>query len=85
MRRSRSEYSKRMLSAMIALWFVGAVFGMAVCVVQLIISPMAVSVDSLLTYIGAPITGGIVSYLIKSALENREKIKRNEKDENYNG
>lgn len=82
MRRNRSEYSKRILSAMVSLWFVGAVFGMIVCIVQLIVSPMTVSIDSLLTYIGAPITGGIVSYLIKSALENREKIRKTYNNDN---
>ena len=29
-----------------------------------------------LMYIGAPMTGGIVSYMLKSAFENREKIRR---------
>ena len=35
----------------------------------------AVSLDSLLTYIGAPMGCGIAGYLAKSAFENREKIK----------
>ena len=60
---------------MIIAWFVGIAFGMAVIVWQMIGAPDAVSVDSLLTYIGAPMGCGIAGYLAKSAFENREKSK----------
>ena len=43
---------------------------------QLIIAPDMASLDGLLTYIGAPMGCGVVGYLIKSAMENREKIKQ---------
>ena len=36
---------------------------------------MTVNLSDLLLYIGAPMTGGIVTYLLKSAYENKEKIK----------
>lgn len=75
-KRKDSEYSKKTLSAIIKLWFAGAVFGMAFTIVQLIVSPDMASIDGLLTYIGAPMSCGIVTYLIKSALENKEKIKQ---------
>lgn len=75
-RRGLTEYSKRILSAMIALWFAGALFGAVVVVVQLCRTDYTVSIDSLLNYIGMPMTGGIVGYLAKSAFENREKIKQ---------
>lgn len=80
------EYSKRTLNQMIVLWFIGAAFGAVVIVVELIATLMGVDgyaaaitihLPELLAYIGAPITGGVVGYLIKSALENREKIKKN--------
>lgn len=35
-----------------------------------------VPLSDYLMYIGAPMTGGIVSYMLKSAFENREKIRR---------
>ena len=74
--RSRTqEYSKRVLGAMILLWFAGALFGAAVVVVQVLGDAYTTDLSSLLSYIGLPMGGGIVSYLIKSALENREKIK----------
>lgn len=69
------QYSKRVVTAMIIAWFVGIAFGMAVIVWQMIRAPNAVSLDSLLTYIGAPMGCGIAGYLAKSAFENREKIK----------
>lgn len=69
------QYSKRVVSAMVLAWFVGIAFGMAVVVWQMIRAPDAVSLDSLLTYIGAPMGCGIAGYLAKSAFENREKIR----------
>ena len=44
--------------------------------IQLIIAADMASLDGLLTYIGAPMGCGVVGYLIKSAMENREKIKQ---------
>ena len=75
-RRITKQYSKRVVTAMIIAWFDGIVFGMAVIVWQMIRAPDAVSLDSLLTYIGAPMGCGIAGYLAKSAFENREKIKQ---------
>lgn len=69
------QYSKRVISAMVLAWFAGIAFGMGVVVWQMIRAPDAVSLDSLLTYIGAPMGCGIAGYLVKSAFENREKIK----------
>ncbi len=71
------QFSKRCLGAMIVLWFVGALFGFVVVTVQVARGDMTVSLSDLLMYIGAPMTGGIVSYMLKSAAENREKIKGN--------
>lgn len=73
--RKIKQYSKRVVTAMIVAWFVGIAFGMGVIVWQMIRAPDAVSLDSLLTYIGAPMGCGIAGYLAKSAFENREKIK----------
>lgn len=73
--RKIKQYSKRVVTAMIIAWFVGIAFGMGVIVWQMIRAPDAVSLDSLLTYIGAPMGCGIAGYLAKSAFENREKIK----------
>ncbi len=69
------EFSKRAIVSMIALWFFGACFGFFVISVQLLRMDTGVSLGDLLLYIGAPMTGGIVSYMLKSAAENKEKIK----------
>ena len=69
------QYSKRVVSAMVLAWFAGIAFGMGVIIWQMIRAPDAVSLDGLLTYIGAPMGCGIAGYLAKSAFENREKIK----------
>ena len=74
-RRTTKQYSKRVVSAIIAAWFAGIAFGMAVIIWQMIRAPDTVSLDSLLTYIGAPMGCGIAGYLAKSTFENREKIK----------
>lgn len=74
-RRTTKQYSKRVVTAMIIAWFMGIAFGMSVIIWQMIRAPDAVSLDGLLTYIGAPMGCGIAGYLAKSAFENREKIK----------
>ena len=69
------QFSKRCLAAMIALWFLGAVFGFAVVALQVIRGDMTVALSDLLLYIGAPMTGGIVSYMIKSAWKKQSDKK----------
>lgn len=70
------EFSKKVLTAMICMWFVGAIVGIIVVLVQLIRNDININISDLLLYIGSPMTGGIVSYMLKSAFENKEKIKR---------
>ena len=69
------EYSKKIIRLMVILWFIGAAFGMAVIVAQLCTGAYYVSLDAIMNYIGLPVGGGIVSYMLKSAYENKEKIK----------
>lgn len=87
------EYSKRIIRKMIALWFAGAIFGAAVIVIEIIgvlrgvdsySMGLTIHLPELLSYIGMPVGGGIVGYLLKSAFENREKIKQNYMPENNN-
>ncbi len=72
-----AEFSKKVIGALIAVWFVGAIIGVAVVAAQTVRGDYTVNLSDLLLYIGAPMTGGIVTYLLKSAYENREKIKQN--------
>lgn len=74
------QFSKRCLAAMIVLWFIGAIFGFTVAAVQTARGDMTVSVGEVLAYIGAPMTGGIVSYMIKSAWEKGKENNINKED-----
>lgn len=64
------EFSKKVIVAMTALWFSGAAFG------GVIVWRNGYGLEALLEYIGAPMVGGIIGYMAKAALENREKIKK---------
>lgn len=71
------EFSKKVIVALAVIWFIGAILGAAVVIVQVVRGDYTVNLSDLLMYIGAPMTGGIVSYMLKSAFENKEKIKNN--------
>ena len=73
------EYRKRCIAAIITLWFVVALFGIGFNVYQLTHTqtPEVIDLSALYGYVGLPMTGGIIGYLIKSAMENKEKIKGN--------
>ena len=71
-----TEFSKRTIVALTVMWFIGALLGAAVVTVQTVRGDYNVALSDLLLYIGAPMTGGIVTYLLKSAYENKEKIKQ---------
>lgn len=80
MTKFKVQTSKLALWCLIALWFVGAALGMAIVIIQVSynmkngIGLDITSLDSVLNYIGVPMTGGVLGYLIKSALENTKKI-----------
>ena len=67
---------------MIVLWFLGALACIFVVIVQLMRGDTTVNTSDLVTCVCAPITGGALGYMIKSALENREKIKKESTYEN---
>ncbi len=89
--RKIQQYSKRIIKSMIILWFIGAAFGGAIVIMELINSfttqsyGTTVHLPELLSYIGMPVSGGIVGYLLKSAFENKEKIKQNPNYDDYQG
>ena len=66
------EFSKKVIVAMTLLWFMGAAYG------AVIVWRGGYGLESLLEYVGQPMVGGILGYMAKSALENREKIKKTE-------
>lgn len=71
----RKEFSKKALAAMIVLWFIGALTCIFVVLVQVMRGDMTVNTSDLTMCICTPMTGGVLGYMLKSAAENREKIK----------
>jgi hypothetical protein len=73
-----TEFSKRMINAMTFLWFFIAVFDVGVIIYSIATGKydyVQAMISDLLTFTGLPISGGIISYFVKSAVENKEKIK----------
>ena len=49
----------------------------AVVIAQVVRGDLTVNTTDLTTYICTPMTGGVLGYMLKSAVENKEKIKGN--------
>ena len=64
------EFSKNFVAVLCGLWVLGAIYG------GIIVWESPENLSYLLEYIGAPMVGGIIGYMAKAALENREKIKK---------
>ena len=79
-KKSFKRFSKKCLTAMIALWFVAALVCIAVTLVQTVRGDMTVNTGDLVTIVGIPMTGGVLGYMIKSAVEDNRK-KENTYDE----
>lgn len=73
--KSLKEFSKKVTYLLIIVWFAGALFGGLCVLVQLIRGDYMIGLSEFLAYIGAPMTGGIVGYMLKSGFENKEKIR----------
>ena len=73
------EFSKNFVAILCFLWIAGALFG------SVIVWDHPDQLSYLLEYIGAPMVGGIIGYMAKAALENREKIKQNSPQDDPGG
>ncbi len=76
MKNNHGRFSKRVLTAMVILWFAVAVYGVVVNTILLVIRPELINLGELYTFVGLPIAGGVTTYYIKSALENSKKIEK---------
>ena len=65
---THGEYSKKVLNKFIIMWFIGAFYGMFITTYELL-HGMEVHIEAWYVYIGGPVTGGIITYLIKSMKE----------------
>ena len=76
MKNNHGRFSKRVLVAMMILWFATAGYGFVVETILLIIRPELINLGELFAFVGLPIGGGVTTYYIKSALENSKKIEK---------
>ena len=81
--KSFKRFSKKCITAMVVLWFIAALVCMGVVVTQLLRGDGMVNTSDLVTVVGIPMTGGVLGYMIKSALEdNRKKVNEYEESQN---
>lgn len=71
------QYSKRLITALLVGWAIGAVVGAVYEFLRLIVSPETAGMDSFYIYLAVPLTCGIPSYLVPNIFLNREKVKQN--------
>lgn len=77
------EFSKKVIICLTLAWFLGLALAITVIIFELVTLGTTDVLGDTLVYIGAPMTGGVLGYLIKSALENREKIKNSDAELNF--
>ena len=70
------QYSKRLITALLVGWGIGAVIGAVYEFLRLVASPETAGMDSFYIYLAVPLTCGLPSYLIPNLLLNKEKVKQ---------
>ena len=79
-KRGFTRFSKKCIAAMIVLWFIAAAACVCVVITQLIRGDMTVNTADLVTCVSMPLTGGVLGYMIKSAVEDNRKEKIRERE-----
>ena len=82
-KKSFKRFSKKCITAMVVLWFIAVFVCIAVVAVQTVRGDMSINTGDLVTVVGIPMTGGVLGYMIKSAIEDNRKKKDNT-EENIN-
>lgn len=67
------RFSKKCITAMVVLWFIAVFVCIAVVAVQTVRGDMSINTGDLVTVVGIPMTGGVLGYMIKSAIEDNRK------------
>lgn len=70
------QYSKRLITALLVGWGIGAVIGAVYEFLRLVASPETADMSALYVYLATPLTCGIPAYLIPNIFLNREKVKQ---------
>lgn len=68
------QYTKQILTCVVAVWVLGAVIGIAYEFVRLAVSPETASMDGLYVYLAAPITAGLPSYIIPNLFLKKSEV-----------
>ena len=71
---SLKQYTKQILTCVVAVWILGAVIGIAYEFVRLAVSPEVASMDALYIYLAAPITAGLPSYIIPNLFLKKSEV-----------
>lgn len=70
------QYSKRLITALLVGWGIGAVIGAVYEFLRLVASPETADMSALYIYLAVPLTCGLPSYLVPNLLLNKEKVKQ---------
>lgn len=68
------QYTKQILTCVVAVWAAGAVIGVIYEFVRLVVSPEMASMDALYIYLAAPITAGLPSYIIPNLFLKKSEV-----------
>ena len=68
------QYTKQILTCVVAVWVLGAVIGIAYEFIRLAVSPDTASMDGLYVYLAAPITAGLTSYIIPNLFLKKSEV-----------
>lgn len=68
------QYTKQILTCVVAVWVLGAVIGIAYEFIRLAVSPDTASMDGLYVYLAAPITAGLPSYIIPNLFLKKSEV-----------
>lgn len=77
---AKKEFSKLAIIALTSLWITSGTVGLILNVVCFILYGELEGLEALYSFIGTPMSCGLVGYFIKAAVENREKIKGSAKE-----
>lgn len=71
---SLKQYTKQILTVIMAFWIIGGVVGAVYEFIRLAVSPDMASMDGLYVYLAAPITAGLPSYIIPNLLLKKSEL-----------
>ena len=70
------QYSKRLITALLIGWGIGAVIGTVYEFLRLVVSPETAGMEAYYIYLAVPLTCGLPSYLVPNLILNKEKVKQ---------